>query len=60
MKASIKGKVLHIEIPLNDTPKPSATGKTLMVATSGGNKVTECEVAGKKVVIGLNAYIPKD
>jgi hypothetical protein len=36
MKATIKVHVLHIEIPLQK-PRPSATGKTLTVATSRGN-----------------------
>lgn len=56
MKAEIKGKKLIIEIDLAE-PKASKTGKTLVVATSGGNKETEAVVNGKKVVIGLNAYI---
>jgi len=56
MKATIKDHVLHIEIPLQ-APRPSATGKNLTVATSGGNQPTEARVNGKPVIIGLNAYI---
>ena len=37
----------------------SGSGKTLVVASSHGNKVTEAKVQGKNVVVGLNAYIPK-
>jgi len=33
MKTTIKDNVLHIEIPLH-APRPSATGKTLTVASS--------------------------
>ena len=40
MKTTIKDNVLHIEIPLH-APRPSATGKTLTVASSNGNKETE-------------------
>jgi hypothetical protein len=42
--------------------RPLATpssGKTLMVASTYGNKETDCVVDGKKVIVGVNAYIPK-
>ncbi|EEF62225.1 hypothetical protein [Pedosphaera parvula] len=38
-------------------PIPSASGKTLVVATTSGNKPTEVQVNGKSVIVGLNAYI---
>ena len=45
-------------------PTASASGKTLVVASSHGNMVTDAEVEhnGKKhrVTIGLNAYIKAD
>ena len=56
MKATIKDHVLHIEIPLQ-APRPSATGKTLTVASTRGNQPTEARIDGKPVIIGLNAYI---
>ena len=56
MKATIKENVLHLEIPLH-TPRPSATGKTLTVASSNGNKKTEARIDGKPVIVGVNAYI---
>ena len=56
MKVIIKNQVLHIEIPLHP-PRPSATGKTLTVASTRGNQPTEARVDGKPVIIGLNAYI---
>jgi hypothetical protein len=59
MTAKIVGDKLVIEIPLNSSPVPSGSGKTLVVASTHGNKVTEAQVNGKNVVIGLNAYIPK-
>ena len=40
-------------------PTPSASGKTLVVATTHGNMTTQCIVEGKNLVIGLNAYIKK-
>lgn len=59
MNAKIVGNKLVIEIPLNAAPVPSVTGKTLVVASSHGNRATEAQVQGKNIVIGLNAYIPK-
>lgn len=56
MIATIKDGKLIIEIPLQ-TPTPSKTGKTLMVATTNGNVVTSAVVNGKPVTIGLNAWI---
>ena len=56
MKTTIKDNVLHIEIPLH-APRPSSTGKTLTVATSNGNQVTEAKINGQPVVVGVNAYI---
>ena len=58
MKATIKDGVLTIVMPLN-APRPSSSGKTLVVASSGGNIETDCEVDGRKVKIGVNAFIPK-
>ena len=50
--------MLHIKMPLSE-PRPSASGKTLVVATSAGNKATTAVVNGKPVTIGLNAYITR-
>lgn len=58
MEAHIKGNKLIVEIEMNKEPEVSKTGKTLVVASSHGNKVTQAKVNGKNVVIGLNAYIP--
>ena len=56
MKTTIKDNTLHIEIPPH-VPRPSATGKTLTVASSNGNQPTEARVNGLPVVVGVNAYI---
>jgi hypothetical protein len=56
MKVEVKDTKLIIEIDL-ETPKPSASGKTLVVASTRGNTVTTAKVDGKPVIIGLNAYI---
>jgi len=57
LTASIEGEYLVIRVPLNAKPTPSATGKTLVVASSHGNKQTEVEIEGKPVFVGVNAYI---
>jgi hypothetical protein len=58
MEVKIENGKLFISIELQD-PTPSASGKTLVVATTHGNMVTQCMLEGKNVVIGLNAYIKK-
>ena len=59
MKATIENGQLVIRIPVEATPRPSSSGKTLIVATSSGNVTTDCIVEGKPLVIGLNAYIKR-
>ncbi len=59
MNTKIVGNKLVIEIPLNVTPVLSSTGKTMVIASSHGNKITDAKVNGKNVVVGLNAYIPR-
>ena len=56
MQVTIEKNELVIRIPMVE-PRPSASGKTLVVATTGGNQVTTAMVNGKPVTIGLNAYI---
>ena len=56
MKTTIKDHVLHIQIPLH-APRPSATGKTLAVASSNGNKETDTRINGQPVIVCVNAYI---
>ncbi len=58
MKAEIKGNELIITVEMQK-PTPSASGKTLVVASSRGNQVTTATVDGKPVIVGLNAYIKK-
>ncbi len=56
MQVEIIDGTLIIKMPLQ-TPTPSATGKTMVVATSRGNVKTSALIDGKPVTIGLNAYI---
>ena len=58
MHATIENGFLVVRIPMT-SPTPSASGKTLSVASSGGNKATTVMVQGQPVIIGLNAYIKR-
>ena len=58
MDVKIENGKLIISIELQE-PTPSASGKTLVVASTRGNKETDVMVDGKPVIIGLNAYIKK-
>lgn len=54
MTVERKGNKLCIEIDL-EKPTPSSSGKTLVVASTRGNAVTNIEIDGKPISIGLNA-----
>ena len=56
MTVEIKNNKLCIEIDL-EKPTRSASGKTMVVASTRGNVVTSAEVEDKPITIGLNAYI---
>ena len=58
MKVEIKGNELIITVEMQ-TPTPSASGKTLVIASSHGNQMTTAIIDGKPVIVGLNAYIKK-
>ena len=60
LTATIEDGFLVIRVPLNATPVRSATGKTLVVASTHGNKQTEVQIQGQPVFLGLNAYIYPD
>jgi len=59
MKVTVEGGELVIRLPLHRPPVPSASGKTLVIASTRGNQKTEAVVDGQHVVIGVNAYIPR-
>ena len=59
MEVKVENGKLHIILPMNETPVESTTGKTLIVASSGGNRASDVLVAGKAVYFGVNAYIKK-
>ena len=57
MKVTIESGELVIRIAMT-TPTPSVKGKTLLVASSHGNQLTNCEVNGYgPITVGVNAYV---
>ena len=51
-----EGDMLVIRIPIT-TPKPSSSGKTLVVASTRGNQKTGVQIDGKDLYLGVNAYV---
>lgn len=56
MKVKREGGHLIIAIP-EQTLTPSSTGKSMILATTGGNKATDIMINGKPLIIGLTAYV---
>ena len=50
------GDMLVIRIPIGK-PTPSASGKTLVIASTRGNQKTTVQIDGKDLYLGLNAYV---
>ena len=49
---------LVIKIPMNDEPFPlSKSEKSMVIATTHGNAVTDLVLKGTPVILGVNAYI---
>lgn len=57
LTAKIEKGNLIVTIPLNSTPVPSASGKTLIVCSSHGSAPTTAVVDGKPVTVSMNAWI---
>jgi hypothetical protein len=57
METTIDKNTLIIRIPLT-TPTPSKSGKTLLVAGTGGFVATTAQVNGQTVSLSINATIP--
>ena len=57
MTAEIKNNQLVITLPLLPQPTPSSSGKSLMVAGTGGFTQTTATVNGKPVNVSVNAII---
>jgi hypothetical protein len=57
LTAEVKGTNLILTIPMESEPGLSASGKTLVVASSKGNIETPVMVSGQPLIVGVNAYI---
>jgi hypothetical protein len=56
VKVTIEGNELVIRIPANlKDPRPSASGKTLLVASETSKDTAQ--VKGKGLTVAINAYI---
>ncbi len=51
-----EGDILVIRIPIKKAT-PSASGKTLVVASTRGNQKTGVQIDGKDLYLGVNAYV---
>ena len=58
VEVKIEDGDLIIRLPLRN-PRPSASGKTLVVASTGGNVQTTLIYEGKPLTVGVNAYISR-
>jgi len=56
MKVSKSLGILRIELPI-ETPRPSASGKTMLIASSHGVKRTNVFVKRKEISIVVNAFV---
>jgi len=56
LTVSREGDVLVIRIPIK-TATPSASGKTLVVASTRGNQRTGLQIDGNDLYLGVNAYV---
>lgn len=54
--ANVEGNYLHIVIRTDQTLGESKTGKSELLATTGGN--VTISVNGKPVKVGINCYVP--
>jgi hypothetical protein len=56
VKVKIEGKNLVVTMPMQE-PAPSASGKTLVVASTRGAMRTDAKVDGKPLLLNMTAYI---
>lgn len=58
-KVSLNGKILTIELRLQE-PAVSASGKSMVIATTRGQINTGIEYKGADILVVANAYIRRD
>ena len=57
LSVEVTDDYLVVKVPRNNPPKLSATGKSLVVASTYGNQQITTQIDGKNITIGVNAYI---
>jgi hypothetical protein len=57
MKVRIRNGKLTITLPVIDPPRPSKSGKRLLVATSRGVRRTSSRIGKKPVYVNANAFV---
>ena len=57
MTVKIEGDKLIVTLPIS--PRPSASGKSIVIASTAGNHESDVKYDGKPVIIGLNAYVKR-
>ena len=58
MTVKIEKDELVIRLPLQQ-PRPSATGKTMIVAGTGGFVKTDAKIGDKLISVSVNATVPR-
>ena len=59
METTVENGTLVIRIPL-EPPRPSESGKTLIVASSYGSQMTPAKLDGRAIFVNLNAFVRPD
>ena len=57
MRAQIIKGMMHIKLPVITPAKKSKSGKTLLVASSRGNRRTAAKVEGMSVIANVKAFV---
>jgi hypothetical protein len=55
---TIENNEVVIRLPLNDKPQLTSTGKSFMLASTGGWKPTTTVHQGKTVSVNVNVIVP--
>jgi hypothetical protein len=59
METKLEGNFLVIRLPLQQA-RPSKTGKTLVIASTGAPVKTGAEHKGKTITVNVSAWIPTE
>lgn len=53
--AAIEGNMIVLRLPIS--PRPSNSGKNILLYTTAGNKTLDIEHDGQPIVAGINLYV---